>query len=475
MPGRRKKFIDKQNAVTFHLVHRSQRDPLQADDDASQRVLLPAASQKELAERKEEQRKFGVFYDDDYDYLQHLRDISEINKLQPGEYIRANDGELASDSEVEIPQGEPSLQLPSSVFASEVETEVGLLNKAVAVKGPQPDWDPDIVAALDEDFDYNDPDNLLEDDFILQANAGSLDAEPVDENMDGRRRPDFDDDQLFDSDDDYEDGDGDVASDEADFSGDEQYRGPMGLDGEDPFGDMETKSRFTDYSLSSSVMHRNKGLTLLDDRFEKLYEQYDDTEIGALDHEDLEGGVDQGSHLLNTILDQFEDQQKLVALKDVVEPGETINDSGEDSGMDDNGLVTVVLEEPDKKWDCESILSTYSNLYNHPRLIDEPKKTKINLSSKSGLPLGVLQQPGLTQKQIEKDRRQALVADRASTYRPKDETTEEKKSRKQAVKAERKERRAEKKANKIAFKVEQKRQESEVQNLQKNLQGVKIT
>ena len=42
-PGRRKKhFIDKKNAVTFHLVHRSQRDPLQADEDAPQRVLLPA-------------------------------------------------------------------------------------------------------------------------------------------------------------------------------------------------------------------------------------------------------------------------------------------------------------------------------------------------------------------------------------------------------------------------------------------------
>lgn len=45
-PGRRKKFIDKRNAVTFHLVHRSQRDPLQADDEAPERVLLPAATQK---------------------------------------------------------------------------------------------------------------------------------------------------------------------------------------------------------------------------------------------------------------------------------------------------------------------------------------------------------------------------------------------------------------------------------------------
>lgn len=31
--------------------------------------------------------------------------------------------------------------------------------------------DPDIVAALDEDFDFDDPNNLLEDDFIFKANS----------------------------------------------------------------------------------------------------------------------------------------------------------------------------------------------------------------------------------------------------------------------------------------------------------------
>ena len=34
-------------------------------------------------------------------------------------------------------------------------------------------------------------------------------------------------------------------------------------------------------------------------------------------------------------------------------------------------------EEPQKKWDCESILSTYSNIYNHPKLIAEPLNPKI--------------------------------------------------------------------------------------------------
>lgn len=35
-------------------------------------------------------------------------------------------------------------------------------------------------------------------------------------------------------------------------------------------------------------------------------------------------------------------------------------------------------EEVKEKWDCESILTTYSNLYNHPRLIEEPK---VNISN----------------------------------------------------------------------------------------------
>lgn len=30
--------------------------------------------------------------------------------------------------------------------------------------------DPDIVAALDEDFNFDDPDNILEDDFVIKAN-----------------------------------------------------------------------------------------------------------------------------------------------------------------------------------------------------------------------------------------------------------------------------------------------------------------
>jgi len=65
-------------------------------------------------------------------------------------------------------------------------------------------------------------------------------------------------------------------------------------------------------------------------------------------------------------------------LKEVIDEGveEGVNDnvdmgSSESEGSDTE-LVTVDVR-PEEKWDCESILSTYSNLYNHPRLIPEPK------------------------------------------------------------------------------------------------------
>lgn len=133
--GRKKHpFIDKKKAITFRLVNRSQQDPLVADEKAPQHVLVPiinkkastSASKASDAEfppetRKKEQKKFGVFFDDDYDYLQHLR--------QPGR-------DQVFWEEVPHkhpdPKGKPSIQLPSSVFESTFEEEEGLLRKAVS-------------------------------------------------------------------------------------------------------------------------------------------------------------------------------------------------------------------------------------------------------------------------------------------------------------------------------------------------------
>jgi protein LTV1 len=97
------------------------------------------------------------------------------------------------------------------------------------------------VAAMDEDFDYSDPENQLEDNFIELADGVASDQE-------------FDDEFEMGSDFGSEEMD-DVAS----LPGSQQS-----------FNEEETKSRFTNYSMTSSVIRRNEQLTLLDDRFEKV-------------------------------------------------------------------------------------------------------------------------------------------------------------------------------------------------------------
>lgn len=63
-------------------------------------------------------------------------------------------------------------------------------------------------------------------------------------------------------------------------------------------------------------------------------------------------------------------------LKEVVDESEN-KDAPSDEESDASDTEDIVVEvKPEEKWDCESILSTYSNLYNHPRLIEEPKKVR---------------------------------------------------------------------------------------------------
>lgn len=467
MPHRKKKsFIEKKKAVTFHLVHRSQRDPLAADEKAPQHVLLPA-TKVEVEKRREEQRNFGVFFDDDYDYLQHLKESSGQTELvaaglsntdRQAFQLHEEEEEGEGDMDKAVPAA--TINLPSSVFASEFEEDVGLLNKAAPISGPRLDMDPDIVAALDEDFDYDDPENMLDDDFIVMANSASAAADMGGDDDDGDEWEDTDEEGDFDS--------------EGGFS-DEGGRGREFL-----FMDEETKSRFTEYSMTSSVMRRNDQLSLLDDRFEKFYEQFDDDEIGALDNAELEGFIEPDSARLEEVIkDYFKQKEKEYQRPDDLGPKElpVLKEEEEDEEGEEE-METLVIKAPEEKWDCETIISTYSNIYNRPKVIEDPPKLKpIRVSNKTGIPLDVLPARGLTTKQAE---RMTRINDsdlpRVSTQpRSKEESKEERKSRKQAIKEERKERRVEKKANKMAFKEEKVRQEKQMLNLRTNVQGLKLS
>ncbi|KAL2724217.1 caldesmon [Vespula squamosa] len=481
--GKSKKFIDKKNSVTFHLVHRSQKDPLIADETAPQRVLVPAGEtqatkleKKPLDKKKrvEEQQKYGIYFDDDYDYLQHLKDVNTLDV----EWVHVDPVNVSKEEKKE----DHKLNLPSSVFASNVEEKVGLLNKAAPVSGLRLDIDPDIVAALDDDFDFDDPENELEDNFIELANAGSCDEE------------DFEDEEYEDRFNEEEDTD--ASTDGHVELSDEERDEVYSLNSpQHTFKDEETKSRFTEYSMSSSVMRRNEQLTLLDEKFEKMYTVYDDNEIGALDWDEIEGHVAPDSSIVLQYAKEFEKLQK----EDTENIAELMRErmkiiEQEYSSSDEDDLIKLVVDAREKeKWDCESILSTYSNIYNHPKLIVEQKKTpsKIKIHPKTGIPKDVLDgsagkltskalaQFNLQNKETELTDTRSVAETMKSTLsilsiRPKNESPDERKERKKALKEYRKERRIERKANKEAFKEEKKRQEKILINTRQNIQGNRI-
>jgi len=338
------------------------------------------------------------------------------------------------------------------------EEPVGLLNLAAPQSGPKIHWDPDIVAALDEDFDFDNPENELEDDFFVKANES---PEPGAENDESGSEPDWESDGAMS---DY--------SDEA----------------RDQVGEMEkeeTKSHFTNYSMTSSVIRRNELMSRLDEQFEQLYVKYDEDDIGAMDGEEITGNMAANSELLLQLAAEYKtNKDKVQYIPDVsVECQEYDEDKKED-------MEEVVTEQDGDKWDCESVLSTYSNIYNRPKLIEE-KPNKIKISHTTGIPLNVMRKGGLTKAGLsELDKLNAAsdrehgddnqsVASRQSLYsllslRVKDETPEERRSRRANIKTFRKERRCEKKMNTGAFKSEKKRQEKIALNLNMNLRGVKI-
>jgi len=103
-------------------------------------------------------------------------------------------------------------------------------------------------------------------------------------------------------------------------------------------------------------------------------------------------------------------------------------------------------------WDCESILSTYSNMDNNPTVISRKKNKQlppiqeylpIQLSNKTGMPMGILP---VTPKMETPD-----VSFNLGEARNKQETKEEKKARKEAIKQSRREARNRKKITKDAF------------------------
>jgi len=253
------------------------------------------------------------------------------------------------------------------------------------------------------------------------------------------------------------------------------------------------------------------------EKFEQALLEYDSDDMGDLDEEYLEiGGTKplEGDLQFEDLLDQFIQEKKdenflagtrhteirhggssKVFLKGNLVPFNAIDkteieEEEEEENMDEvMAEADLILANPEmdlppeeviidgksyftmkerNPWDCESILSTYSNLDNNPAVIarsgsgrrrkknkkktmgglsldddatiDEEQPVQILLSNKTGLPLGVLPERGGGKHGHDDDEdleQETFMSVNKGEARKKNETLAEKKVRKQAVKEDR--------------------------------------
>jgi protein LTV1 len=142
------------------------------------------------------------------------------------------------------------------------------------------------------------------------------------------------------------------------------------------------------------------------------------------------------------------------------------DEEAEEESEEEEEEYEVVRLQQDLAYDAESIASLVSNTENHPALIAEPKRgprrppapgapaqvhEKIELSKKTGLPLGVL--PGKERKKEAAAEAETESVNRGAP-RKKGESADERRARKAEVRQERRQARERKKGLREAFKTE---------------------
>lgn len=112
-----------------------------------------------------------------------------------------------------------------------------------------------------------------------------------------------------------------------------------------------------------------------------MFENYDDGEIGSLDFDEIEGHMRQDSDLLLKCVEKFEEEQQGESLNEKIEKLVLKQEDGEGSHESDTYSEDSGDEDLKEKWDCQSIISTYSTTRNRPKLIKEPSVLLLLFSS----------------------------------------------------------------------------------------------
>ena len=185
--------------------------------------------------------------------------------------------------------------------------------------------------------------------------------------------------------------------------------------------------------------------------------------------------LDESKTLLINIEESKKQMQKDLADADAILANPEMDLPPEEILIDGKSYFSISSRNP---WDCESILSTYSNLDNNPvvigrssrrnrkknkkktamdeeSIIPEEKPVKIQLSNKTGLPLGVFDKPNNSEPEADYyNETDTYISVNKGEARNKNESLLEKKVRKIAIKEERKICRIQKKMMKEAFRDE---------------------
>lgn len=451
-PKNQKKFIDKKNAVSFHLVHRSQRDPLASDALASSMVLQP------------------TFVPHDRDYATMDPEVVDMLNADNMEEMLAPDGELAFDSDDDddaaggdddddaedggdagkdkkkkqkkkkaLPHDYDYSKHMKEIDAGQFqrykfadEGVLGLASVRGAAHQTQDEYDAEHKnddvpeeyeddgqgGATEEHFGLRLPVSVLPSD-MQRDYTGSSAHDEIDRrfnDIQGSVEPSQDfymalNSELFDEAEDDQFG-GVFEAIQDDF-----VSAAMKDPDEEQLEDMRDiderhQQRDEERAAADQAERDARPARAIDDDFERALAGYDDEEIGELysDDERLEGDVDDVAETFDDVLDEFLQQKE----KNMDTMTKNEGGSGAD-GVDEHQKkhVTVGLgrlaAEPDvtdaadsaalreqftpaerETWDCETIISTYSNLENHPHVVKEPRRNAghrlIKIDDRSGLP-----------------------------------------------------------------------------------------
>lgn len=450
-------FIKPGAGTKFKLVNRSIRDLGGYVDGAGQHVLAPIDEKYEDLddnERQNVQRDYGVDFDDGYNYMQHLKERSDEATV----WVSADNKSVYSVA-TGVSNASRMSRYQGKFFETEDELPQGHFQELAAERNDLPfDFDPEVAAQLDEidnsEMIVNPGEDETDDFDELIAMANEEGDEDDEEYGTGERIGDTDKNIIMERFLVDDEGTSGMVWKHSDFRPDSDHD-DMNVDFEDD--EDERKTRFTAYSMSSSIMRRSVKLENLDDHFEEFFAKFDDEEIGDLPQKNLaDNEIELDSELLKNMIQQDYDEfvpkvdnaiemaKKLNLGEDVKRYVENLPDS--DSDEEQYEMITI-KQKP--KWDCETICSTYSNLYNRPKIVDDGFSTRSgkvkpnrNKNVMFGNALKELESVYQQERNDQKTRPQA---------RQKDETKQEKKARKMVAKEAKRERRIEKKETRAAF------------------------